>query len=1352
MRNRRIKKILGAMLAAAIVCQTSASPGVLTVRAETADSVTADSPTADSSAADSAVDEQEQIRHGDMDENTGAEEDVDVNQGVDVEVAIGGTEEKAADAVAESATEAEYRYISDMEYITDNRWSYAGWGNIMKDKNIEGGTISLLLDGSRVYFKKGMGAHATSQLTYDISAYSDVYTRFVAKMGVDAERGGNGEVWFRISVSKDGTNWEELYKSGVVTSASNAIEVDLNVKGYRYLRLYSDSNGSNGADHSVYADARIVKTDYDMSSELIQDIRPTAYYDEQLSQNTVKENYSNQLYTVLKREFVNRMGYWTLQSAIKDDADGEVLEAIRWIFNNKENLQLFIETGNVGDSQACLKLLGSLYKNQKEDLDKADGDIYKKMMIALAISYSTDRNGSPLSFNSPANSYDINERYEILKELYDTELFVRKAEFSSYHMELIRMVVNDSTANSEIKWLRGYSESKYPNNLEKRLNPYNYMKYISPNYHQDRLYAQENYAAYNDKYKLEQYGIPYGLNSDGSKTEKTWMVMEAGGICWNISRLGSNLHRVHGIPSVGVYQPAHESYLTYSVNADGKGVWDIGNNIFGWGQSSTTWYGGNGNRLLFDWNNKSFTRKHMGIDMDLGNGNKSSVGNNGGYQLLGQAALNDYDHYNKSFYYNLIANSYGESNRKEDTYRKALEAFKLNLDSYEQLIGIYKEQQRTSAEWRALAEQIVDTYTYYPMAMTDLLRVIEPYLGNDDVIEIDMLKTEALNKAVKATDKEVLQSGACREIASELLGSSKVDLASFSFDGENAGKIVMNSKYDDYNFQVQYSLDGGNTWETTLDHQISLTEKEISSISAEHDIQVKISGSSQVFIIDILEGEGIESKTLAANDDENTFIGKVQNLECSTDGGKTWTDYTADLRFEGKVKVTARYKAHGTYLQGESTVFDFTEAAETETKRYIYVENISFVSAGTAQRGYESEHMIDASPYTTWHTKWGEVAQDKTYVVSLDKVRYLSQVTYDPAGLNGRIKKAKIYVSMDGKDWTLAGEQANLANNEQRKTIALKESMPARYVKVEAVETYGNHEGNNKYVSGTRFNYYEDSTKVFKEPEVEYSVTSWTNQDVTATLKVPAGYTVIGDESHTFTENGNYTFTYKDIHDKEKTITAEVTWIDREAPTATVEYDITETTQFAVKAALKDFSEENVTILNADEDGSHTFQENGTFTFELRDKAGNMGYVTAEVTWIENGDSGKLEIDSEVYHVGDNGIIKNINANTSLEEFLKNINTNAGSIKLTRDGKETKVVATGSVLTLNDNVNYTLVVKGDLTGDGATTDADLAMLNKHLIDRLVIKDRITLLAADMNQDDTIDIVDLSVLNKTILKK
>lgn len=59
--------------------------------------------------------------------------------------------------------------------------------------------------------------------------------------------------------------------------------------------------------------------------------------------------------------------------------------------------------------------------------------------------------------------------------------------------------------------------------------------------------------------------------------------------------------------------------------------------------------------------------------------------------------------------------------------------------------------------------------------------------------------------------------------------------------------------------------------------------------------------------------------------------------------------------------------------------------------------------------------MIDASPFTTWHTTWGQVAKDKTYVVSFNEVKYLSQITYDPAdGVNGRIKSAKVYVSLDG--------------------------------------------------------------------------------------------------------------------------------------------------------------------------------------------------------------------------------------------------------------------------------------------------------------------------------------------------
>lgn len=744
----------------------------------------------------------------------------------------------------------------------------------------------------------------------------------------------------------------------------------------------------------------------------------------------------------------------------------------------------------------------------------------------------------------------------------------------------------------------------------------------------------------------------------------------------------------------------------------------------------------------------------MGLKVDLGNGVKSDVGNNGGYQLLGQAALNNYEAYQKSLYYNLIANSYESATIKEEVYNKALEVLDINLDSFEAILNLYKQKgdQVTSANWLEFAKRVISTYTYYPMAMTDLLRVINPYLNREDTLEVDMLKTEALNKALNATDDEVLQSGACREIARALLGSDKVDLASFSFDGENAGKIVMNSKYDDYDFQVQYSLDGGNTWETSLEHKIVLSKKQIESITADNDIQVKISGSNQIFTIDILKGENISSKTLAMNDDEDSFVGKIEFLEYSIDNGKTWKAFDSDTRITGNQKVLARYRAHGVYLSGDSTEYNFTENNDKE-KKYVYVKDISYVSSGSSQSGYAAKNMIDASPFTTWHTTWRQVAKDKTYVVSFNEVKYLSQITYDPAdGVNGRIKSAKVYVSLDGQEWTLAGEKTNMANNTARKELVLDESLPAKFVKIEATETYGNHEGPNKYVSGRRFNYYEDTTKIYKGPSIEYSVTSLTNKDVVATLQLPSGFKAVGESTYIFDKNGVHTFTYKDLNNKEKTIEAKVSWIDKEVPTATVEYDITEKTEFAVKATLKDFSKENVKVLNGDENGSHTFTKNGEFTFMIQDEAGNIGYVTAKVTWITAKDT---EVDDDLYvksddYVVKDDVIKNIDANTSLEELKSKLNTNAKQFKLIKNGHEVDIISTGTILVLDNDRSYTLVVTGDINGDSFHNQLDLTLLINHLLDRTSIQNEIESMASDMNDDGEIDIVDLSIMNKKTL--
>lgn len=1192
----------------------------------------------------------------------------------------------------ETKVEENYFYLSDLEYITTNcsnndTCSYAGYKTIQKDKNTEGKVISLFLDGQNVSFIKGLGVHAAGQVVYDLSDYSDTYTRFVSKLGIDSSRNGNGNVKFQILVSEDATNWKEIYHSDAITSSQNALEVDLNIEGCKYLKIKIDSNGHNDNDHAVLADARIVKKDYDLSSELYKKVQKVSYYDDILSDNSASENYENQLDLVLMRAFVDRIGYWNIQNIAKTEDGRKMLD---WLFSDSDNLKLVVEVGNIDNGGSFLNNLSKLYTNYSNIIgDSGDSYIYKEMLIALAASDSSDRIASSLSFSTWIGGDEIVERYRLIKYLYDNDLFARKEEFQSYDIDLIRSIMNVSIGNYEMLWLSGYTAFRYPNNITARLQPYNYMSYISPNYMQDFLYSEENRIKYTDKYQLNQYGIPYGLNPDGSKTARTWMVMEAGGICWNISRLGQSLYRIHGIPVLGSYQPSHEVYIYYYEDEFGNGKWDIGNNISGWGKSATSWGGAHTYRTLLNWANKPFTDSKI-------SGN--DAGNNSGYILLAQGALNDSKNYKKSYYYNLIADSYSDNAIKEDIYEESLNILDINLDSYEDLINLYKVSNKSSDEWADLALQVIDSYTYYPMAMVDLLKLIYPYLDQDNTINIDMLKTKALNKATKTTASESLQPNAIRELVSALLGENKVDLASFSFDGDNAGVIVMNPKYDDYDFQVQYSLDGGINWSSSLEHKISLSSEELATITADNDIQVKISGSNEVFVIDILNGQEINTNSLTNNDDEDIFVGQLSNLEYSLDN-VTWSDYHSNV-FEGNQIVYVKYKAHDRYLAGNSKKFQFTEALD-DTKKYISVKNIQFVSAGTSQNGFPPENMIDANPFTVWHTKYGQIADDKSYIVSFDKVRYLSQISYDPSGVNGRIKNVSVYVSLDGDSFKEIGRITGWSNNENRKILAFEESMPAKYVKIVADSTYGNAEGPNKYVSGKSFNYYEDSTKIFVEvPVVNYSITSVTNQDVVATLQLPEGYKVVGDVSYTFSENGVYTFKYVNLDNEVRTIDAKVDWIDKIAPTAEVVYDTTEFTNFSVTATVKNISEDNVVILNSD-DGTHIFYENGSFVFELQDEAGNIGYLEAKVDWIDN-----IPATAEIkYEVTSSGTVIASVVNPSEEIFFVDGN---GSYEFKENGSHEFVFRdrAGNITKLVAIVNWINEEGASSSGSGSTDSSD----------------------------------------------
>lgn len=125
----------------------------------------------------------------------------------------------------------------------------------------------------------------------------------------------------------------------------------------------------------------MLKTDYDLSSEGSYDrLKTTEEYDALLSKNSVTDNYDNpdNLALVLEREFVNRVGYHTIQSAVKKNEKVKV--ALDWLLSDEDALSLFLEAGSMfnGSTLKTLNALGDLYAANKADLeDKENGYIYK---------------------------------------------------------------------------------------------------------------------------------------------------------------------------------------------------------------------------------------------------------------------------------------------------------------------------------------------------------------------------------------------------------------------------------------------------------------------------------------------------------------------------------------------------------------------------------------------------------------------------------------------------------------------------------------------------------------------------------------------------------------------------------------------------------------------------------------------------------------------------------------------------------------------------------------------------------------------------------------------------------------
>ncbi len=1262
-------------------------------------------------------------------------------------IVLAGTTYTYASVSEETKKSNDFTYLSDITYVEDKSFVDSEHF-IYKDTNETSNLITVNVEGKKRSFFKGMCAWATSELVYDLRNYD--YDYFTSYLGVDVrqqETYANNGVIFRIYVSEDGENWgKPIAQTNAIRGMDNSKFIKVNIKNAKYLKLVADENGDSWFtqwyDEAVYADAKLIKEGYQEDTSVIDFIKPVEEYD-----NIIKNKYAGQEITgdyeltLLQREFVNNVGYDILQSFVKYNENYK--EVVSWLMNDNENLCLYIMGGKPdGAYIESLKVLSELYTRYKDDLKNETvtkngivlKDLYRKMMVSLSLTHSANcglwAGGMTNNPNDPNNSNAVT-RYEIYKKMHQEGKLDNKI-FEFLKVEEMRFLTNNIIDDEEIEWINAYTK-KQPKNPR---DPYTYIKYgAGYDYNKNQYYTSENYKKWNKKYDLSKFNITYKKGFP-----KLWIVFEEGGVCGAISKTGSNIWGSYGVPSTVVHQPGHAAYIVYSKRANGDGVWNLYNDVSGWSQTGKT--------------EKLTIRMPNG----WGTGDYASF-YSGSYILLAQAALNDFNNYEKAEKILLLANTYNNDKEKlNQLYREALKIQPFNFDAWHGLVELYKnDKTKTDEDYCNLAHEIADNLKYYPLPMYDLLRIIEPCIetvGNK--VQFTLLRTKALKEASNVKDSDSIQANAVRAVANYLLGTVDNTVASFSFDGENAGSIMLAERFKDSNVRWEYSLNEKQTWTQTSKHKVGLTKQELESITENTDIYVHIVGSDysdkNIFKIDIQKSA--TPNKLYNNDLENKIIGATDTMEWRLNSNEPWTSYkTKEPDLTGNKTVEVRVGKNGIYTPSDILTYNFTEDNQPDEQKYIPISHLSIHKLSSQQSNAEAgKNVIDGNIKTIWHSKWNGSDKERFIIIKLDTPVYLSALQYVPRqdASNGRIKSGTISVSMDDSSWTEVGTISNWKNDSSPKTVVFDKSVKAQYIKLQATQ---NHGDGRSFISGAMVNLFEDTTK--KETptaSVEYNIAELTNKDVTAKLiNASTDITITnngGKDTYVFTKNGKFTFEFVDKYGNKGSTTATVNWIDKEAPTANIEYSTLKETSDPVIAKL--VSNEEIIITNNYGKDSYTFNKNGTFEFVYQDKAGNIAKTTATVNWIKQKDE-NMEFSSEKYVISDN-MVSRILPGTTIKEFKKNVETNQNLLFINKEGKnleEDDILGTGVILKVGNTSQYEIVITGDLDGDGIVTVNDLAKLKLHYVE-IENLEGCYLKAADIDNDGMITVNDIAQIKLSLI--
>ena len=294
--------------------------------------------------------------------------------------------------------------MNDYSYLSDYDWksTHNSYAAPKKDRSMSDKALRLTdEDGSEVSFEKGIGAHATSTTTYDLTDKD--YAYFSSYVGVDRQMFNSvGSVSFEVYV--DG---EKKFDSGLMTAKTPMKYLEVDITGAKELKLVVTDGGNGiGSDHATWGDSKLhfaedVQGNYEELQSVVEEAK--SYEKNKYTEETFKvlEDALNKANVILADRISTQEEINSMVSEIKD-AIYELEEAV--------DLNEIIAIGDKYLKKAIKKELnlsgdditiGDMHKLKNvsfmgSGIESIEGLQYARNLESIDLSYNEIKDLSPL--------------------------------------------------------------------------------------------------------------------------------------------------------------------------------------------------------------------------------------------------------------------------------------------------------------------------------------------------------------------------------------------------------------------------------------------------------------------------------------------------------------------------------------------------------------------------------------------------------------------------------------------------------------------------------------------------------------------------------------------------------------------------------------------------------------------------------------------------------------------------------------------------------------------------------------------------------------------------------------------